>query len=126
MLVMSGVGSAQEREWKLITDKDGIQVYRAHTDDSPIKTFRGETDINLEDFRSLGPIMDDYDFVASWLHMISAIEGVARPSPYDRTVWLTTRLPWPVSDRDAALHVTLEQNPETYAVRMPFTRRRVS
>ena len=77
---------AQERDWKLITDKDGIQVYRAHTDDSPIKTFRGETDVALEDFRSIATIMDDYAFVASWLHMISDIEGIRRPSPYDRTV----------------------------------------
>jgi len=112
---------AQERDWKLITDKDGIQVYRAHTDDSPIKTFRGETDVALEDFRSIATIMDDYAFVASWLHMISDIEGIRRPSPYDRTVWLTTRLPWPVSDRDAALHVTLEQDPDSYALIMPFT-----
>ena len=111
---------SKERSWKLITDRDGIQVYRAHTDDSPIKTFRGEADISLEDFRSLGTIMDDYDFVAEWMHMISEIKGVSRPSPFDRTVWLSTRLPWSVKDRDSILHVSLEQDPNTFALRMPF------
>ncbi len=120
MLVMTSIAAAQERDWKLITDKDGIKVYRAHTDDSPIKTFRGETEVALQDFRSIATIMDDYSFVASWLHMISDIEGIKRPSPYDRTVWLTTHLPWPVSDRDVALHVTLEQDPGSYTLRMPF------
>lgn len=111
---------AEERDWVLITDKDGVKVYRSHTDDSPIKTFRGETDVSLEDFRSIGAIMDDYDFVSSWLHMVSEIEGFKRPSPYQREVWLTTRLPWPVSDRDVVLEVLMEQDPDTYTVRMPF------
>lgn len=109
-----------EREWSLVTDRDGIKVYRAHTDDSLIKTFRGEAEVALQDFRSIAAIMDDYDFVAEWLHMVSEIEGVSRVSPYDRTVWVTTRLPWPVSDRDVVLNVWQEQDPQTYTLRMPF------
>lgn len=117
---LAGTPQAEARDWVLITDKDGVKVYRAHTDDSPIKTFRGETDVSLEDFRSIGAIMDDYDFVSSWLHMVSEIEGFKRPSPHRREVWLTTRLPWPVADRDVVLEVLMEQDLETYTVRMPF------
>ena len=120
LLLLASTGMAQERQWKLITDRDGIQVFRAHNDDSRIKTFRGEADINLQDFRSIGPIMDDYDFVADWLHMVSAIKGVSRRSASDRTVWVSTQLPWPVSDRDAFLSVQLSQDPDSYVVRLPF------
>lgn len=112
--------NAQDRDWKLITNKDDIKVYRAHTDDSPIKTFRGEAEIALQDFRSIGAIMDDYDFLASWLHMVSGIEHIAYASPSNRTVWLKTELPWPVSDRDTGLKIGLEQDPETFVLTVPF------
>lgn len=107
-------------EWKLVTDRDGIKVYMAHDDDARIKTFRGVSVMPLEDYKSIGAFMDDYDFVAGWLHMVSEIEDLGRESPYDREVYITTRLPWPVSDRDTPLWVGLEQDPETYAVRIPF------
>jgi len=124
LLVLSaGMAGATERDWKLVTDRDDIKVYRAHTDDSLIKTFRGETEVALKDFRSIAAIMDDYDFVAEWLHMVSEIRGVSRVSPYDRTVWLTTRLPWPVSDRDVVLNVWQEQDAQSYTLRMPFRNR---
>ena len=76
LVLLAGVASAAEREWTLVTDRDDIKVYRAHTDDSLIKTFRGETEVALKDFRSIAAIMDDYDFVAEWLHMVSEIRGV--------------------------------------------------
>ena len=120
LVLLAGVAAAAEREWTLVTDRDDIKVYRAHTDDSLIKTFRGETEVALKDFRSIAAIMDDYDFVAEWLHMVSEIRGVSRVSPYDRTVWLTTRLPWPVRDRDVVLNVWQEQDAESSALRMPF------
>lgn len=107
-------------EWKLVTDRDGIKVYMAHQDDARIKTFRGVTVMPLEDFKSIGAFMDDYDFVATWLHMVSEIEDLGRESPYDREVYITTRLPWPVSDRDTPLWVGIEQEPGSYAVRIPF------
>lgn len=125
LLMLSGAVHALDDgmnpdEWKLVTDRDGIKVYMAHDDDARIKTFRGVSVMPLEDYRSIGAFMDDYDFVAGWLHMVSEIEDLGRDSPYDRQVYITTRLPWPVSDRDAPLWVGLTQDPETYAVRIPF------
>lgn len=124
MLCMSALAHAEQipdpGKWREVTDRDGIKVYMAHTDASRIKTFRGVTVMDIDDFRSIGAIMDDYDFVASWLHMVSEIKDLGRKSPYDRHVYITTHLPWPVSDRDAALWVGLQQDPKTYAVKMPF------
>jgi hypothetical protein len=125
-VICLAVGLAQAQQpldpdaWKLVTDRDGIQVYMAHDDDARIKTFRGVSEFDLHEFNSIGAMMDDYDFVATWLHMVSEIEDLGRESPYDREVYVTTRLPWPVSDRDTPLWVGLEQDPETYAVRVPF------
>lgn len=111
---------AEEREWKLVTDRDGIQVYRSHNDDSKIKTFRGEGIMPISDFRALGVQLNDYDHVASWMHMISSINEIARVSDIDRQIWVTTRLPWPVSNRDAAMQLDVSQDPHDYTVTVAF------
>lgn len=103
-------------EWRLVTDRDGVRVYMAHSDDSPIKTFRGETVVLMSDFRAIGHQLNDYEYVTGWMHMISSIEDIHRASDTEWQLWVTTRLPWPVSNRDAALDLALTQDPETYAV----------
>ncbi|MFN3714963.1 MAG: START domain-containing protein [Alcanivoracaceae bacterium] len=107
---------AEERQWRLVTDRDGIRVYMAHNDDSPIKTFRGEAVVPMSDFRAIGNHVDDYDFVASWMHMISSISDLGRDSGVERRIWVTTRLPWPVSNRDAPLNLQISQEPDSFAV----------
>ena len=116
-------GDETERNWQMVSDRDGIKVYMAHTDDSNIKTFRGEGEVLMEDFRAIGNMLDDYDFIASWLHMISGLDDLGRVSDLQRHIWVTTRLPWPVSDRDCAIEVFLEQDPEDYTVTIPFVAR---
>ncbi len=109
----------EAEDWDLVTDRDDIKVYMAHDNDARIKTFRGVTTLPMEDYTSIGAAFDDYEFVASWLHMVSEIEALDRKSPFDREVYVTTRLPWPVSDRDTPLWVGLEQR-DNYAVYIPF------
>lgn len=125
LMLVSGIAVAMEtdRNWELVSDRDGIQVYMAHTDDSNIKTFRGEGEIQMEDFRSIGNMLDDYDFIASWLHMISGLDDLGRVSDIQRHIWVTTRLPWPVSDRDCGIEVFVEQSEEDYTVTIPFVAR---
>jgi hypothetical protein len=120
LLAMTGLIQAEQREWRLVTDRDGIQVHMAHNDDSRIKTFRGEAIVPMSDFRAIGNHVDDYEFVSSWMHMISSIEDLGRDSPVQRRIWVTTRLPWPVSNRDAPLDLQLTQNPDTYVVLVEF------
>ena len=115
LLSVSSVG-AKEPEWRLVTDRDGVRVFMAHNDDSAIKTFRGEAVIPMSDFRAIGNQVNDYEFVASWMHMISSISELGRDSGTDRQIWVTTRLPWPVSNRDAALDLELRQEPDTGTV----------
>lgn len=106
-------------DWDLVTDRDDIKVYMAHDNDARIKTFRGVTTLPMEDFTSIGAAFDDYEFVASWLHMVSEIKELERASTFKRQVYVTTKLPWPVSDRDTPLWVGLEQR-DNYAVYIPF------
>lgn len=116
----STVDASTRIDWELVKRNDGIMIYMAQLPDEHLKTFRGVTTIKLDDFTAIGAIMDDYSFVASWMHMVSTIDGIARTSPSDRLVYVTTRLPWPVNNRDVVLHVGLQQDPVSYALSMPM------
>ena len=107
-------------EWELRTDRDGIRVYMAHDDDARIKTFRGVTELEVDDFSSFFSQMDDYEFVASWMHMVSEISELGREDEMNRSLYVTTRLPWPVSNRDAPLRITFEQDPDDYSFHVRY------
>ncbi len=107
-------------DWELRTDRDGIRVYMAHDDDARIKTFRGVTELEVEDFSSFFAQMNDYEFVANWMHMVSKITELDREDYLNRSLYVTTRLPWPVSNRDAPLRITFRQDPDDYSFHVNY------
>lgn len=109
-----------EDDWRLVTDRDDIRVFMAHSDDSRVKTFRGVTIMEIDDFMALGPQIDDYEFIASWMHMVSSLVEVDRRGPLQRDLYVTTRLPWPVNDRDAPLRLNMYQDEETYSLHVDY------
>ncbi len=119
--VLGRAGEAgAEPEWILVTDRDGVKVYRQDEQDTRLKTFRGVARMQMDDFKAIGVLMDDYDAVADFMHMVSEIRDVKRYAHDKRDVYVTTQLPWPVSDRDAPLRVTFYQEPDSYDLVMPM------
>lgn len=115
---------ASTGRWTLVTQREGVRVYMAHDDDARIKTFRGEARIALDDFSALSAQLDDYAFMASWLHMVSEIAEISREDPLRRQLHVSTRLPWPVENRDITLEMAVSQDPHTYAVDVLFRQSR--
>jgi len=95
--------------WKLITDRNGIQVYMRHNDDSRLKTFRGVTKIELRDEYTLVGLLEDYDNFPRWLHFIDSAKELNRTGPLLRHLHFTTKLPWPLNDREALVQARIEQ-----------------
>lgn len=95
--------------WKLITDRNGIQVYMRHRDDSRLKTFRGVSKIELRDEYALAGLLDDYSNYSRWLHFIDSASELDRTGPLLRHLRFTTKLPWPLNDREALLQARIEQ-----------------
>lgn len=104
-----------QRQWKLVSERDGIKVYMAHSDESRVKTFRGVMDVEIDDIYSLPALTDDYEFYPRWLYLISELSEVRKRTAQDRDLLLRTRLPWPVADRDAGLGLVFHQDPKTLA-----------
>ena len=104
--------------WKLITDRNGIDVYMRHRDESRLKTFRGVGRIKLSDEYALAALLEDYDSYPRWLHFVDSAKEFQREGPLLRRLRFTTQLPWPLNDREAVLEARVEQtvSPELEAI----------
>lgn len=111
---------AEVGDWSLITDREGIRVFAASSEGSRLRAFRGETQMRIDDFRGIAPRLDNYEAVAGWMHMVSAITELDRRHDHDRDLHLTTYLPWPVRDRDVVLNVGLHQDPSDYTLTLHY------
>jgi hypothetical protein len=96
-------------EWKLVSDRNGVQVFVRHTVNSRLKTFRGVTRFTLPDEYALAAVLNDYPNHSKWLYMIDSSTELRRDSPLRRYLHVTTDLPWPLDDRDTALEVNVRQ-----------------
>ncbi|MBZ2188292.1 hypothetical protein K8B33_04250 [Alcanivorax sp. JB21] len=117
----SGVDTAERAHvWHLITDRDNIQVFLRKHEDSRMRSFRGVMVMPVEDFSAIGAQLNDYAFIASWMHMVSEITEIRRRTAQDRDVHVTTFLPWPVSNRDVALLIRLHQSADDHTVNVRY------
>lgn len=117
-LSFSIFASAEEdsRKWKKVKDKNGIKVYRAHTENSRLKTFRAVTRVELDNIHSFVEMMTDVDSYPQWVHMSSGAEITNTDDPRVYQLMVETGMPWPVKDRHTVLDVNISQM-EDYSVR---------
>ena len=105
--------SNEDPDWTLVSDRNDIQVYMKHRDESRLKTFRGITRFTLNDEYSLVALLNDYPSFPKWLHFVDSAEEFGRTSPLDRQLRFTTQLPWPLADREAVLRAKVTQTLNT-------------
>ncbi|WP_287962600.1 START domain-containing protein [Alcanivorax sp.] len=101
--------SNEDQDWTLVSDRNDIQVYMKHRDESRLKTFRGVTRFPLKDEYSLVALLNDYPSYPKWLHFVDSAEEFGRANPLDRQLRFTTQLPWPLADREAVLRAKVTQ-----------------
>ena len=109
ILLLASLSFAGEPEWKKITDKNDIRVYRAHSDETKMKTFKGVTRFPIHDLKTIIAIIMDDEELSDWMHMISKVRFLKSDSPDHVQYYVETRLPWPVKDRDAYIDVYIRQ-----------------
>lgn len=109
LLISPALADENDPDWKLVSDRNDIQVYMKHRDESRLKTFRGVTRFELIDEFALAAVLNDYDSYPKWLHFVDSAEEFDRRGPLDRSVRFTTQLPWPLADREAVLQADVRQ-----------------
>lgn len=89
-------------------DKDGILVYTCHNDSSRFKTILSLFDLRTS-FTELRQALLAVDRYPEWQFNTSATTLLRTLGPAELTYHSHIDAPWPVSDRDMAVHLTLTE-----------------
>ncbi len=96
--------------WKLVREKNGIQVYTASIENSKFKSIRVQTVLEGT-IPKLMQILGDISKHPEWVYKAKSATIVNQISPNEFIYYTETTLPWPASNRDAIIH--LQMIPDT-------------
>src|SRR5213592_3200603 len=98
--------SFAQYNWKLNKDKDGIKVYLAENPRSKFKMIKVEC-ILPGTFDKLTGVLTDIEHLKDWVYNTKMSYVIKKISPYDLYYYTETSIPWPMSNRDAVVHLKI-------------------
>ena len=119
MVPLASLAAEGDGDWVLQKEQDGIRIYTRTVSGSDFAAFRGETVLDT-DLSTLIAVHTDVDYVKDWLQDCTHSELIGEFDPEGYHAYFRTDAPWPVADRDYVLRYEIDQDPETYAVTLPF------
>lgn len=93
-------------KWKLSKDKDGIKVYLAENPKSKFKSIKVECTLSGT-FEKLIAVLTDVEHLKDWVYNTKISYLIKKISPYDLYYYTETSIPWPMSNRDAVVHLKI-------------------
>lgn len=111
--------SAQE-EWKLKTQREGIDVFTRNVADSKIKAIRIKCSINAT-LSQLVAVILDIDASGEWVPGTKSAVLLQQTSSTELFYYSEIRFPWPASNRDYVAHLTVSQDPHSRVVTIQST-----
>lgn len=106
-----------QKPWKLISEKDGIYVYTQQLEDSKFKAVRAVCTVDCPVGR-LAYVLMDVSNTKDWVYATKVCKLLKKMSPTDIFYYSEVELPWPVSNRDFIIRITLTQDPKTKIARI--------
>jgi uncharacterized membrane protein len=100
------------QSWDLIKEKDGIKIYTRKEDGKSLKSFRGVTDINAP-AEKIFALMEDINNTDWWDKNLTQIKVLLYEKNKRTQYYFVYDLPWPVTDRDLCVDVTITFDPVT-------------
>jgi hypothetical protein len=95
-------------DWELVSEKDGIKVYRKEVPGSPLVAFKGVRIMPVPITKVAQVILDeDTEKKKLWIDMIMDFRIVEK-GPYESITYSAYDLPWPLTDRDYVVHSHLK------------------
>ena len=114
MASMQGAALA-DAGWRLAKNQDGIRVFTRDTPNSPVKAFRGEITI-ASPVKELEAVLENPAGFPRWLHQCKAARELEPLVDGESSQYVITDMPWPVKDRDAAIHSTKRADAESGSI----------
>jgi hypothetical protein len=109
------LGWRQDRGWSLEETSDGVQVFTKEVAGSPLKAFRGVTQVKTT-LSALVALLEDTEAAPLWLYETRLVKRVASLGAKKQIRYSVNDAPFPVSDRDLYFESNIEQLPETGVV----------
>ncbi len=100
-------------EWELRKDKGGIKVYTKEHKEDDILEYKATVVINT-DIEKLIHIIHDVENYPSWTANCQSAEIVEVLNDTTRIEYLTTAVPWPLTDRDVVLQFQVVKQTDVY------------
>jgi hypothetical protein len=110
-------GSLAAQTWKFAKEKDGIRLYTGKETGKNMKSYKGITDIHAPAEQVVALIEDVYH-TEWWDKNISQIKVLLYEKNKRAQYYIVYDLPWPVTDRDLCVDVTVSVDPSSGETRI--------
>lgn len=111
---------AQETDWKLEKEKDGIAVFTREVGGMKIKEFKATTVINSE-IEFLVTMVFDVEEYDKWIDNIKSAEVVKKISEDELYIYSEVKVPWPFDDRDIVTYDKVNRDISSGVVTITIT-----
>ncbi|NJN47507.1 MAG: START domain-containing protein [Candidatus Competibacteraceae bacterium] len=101
--------------WELIRDEAAIQVFARAVPGSKIKALKGITHVQAP-LAGVVALLQDAEANIEWVYHSGGVRVLQQVSEREAYVYAITEAPWPISDRDAVIRFSLQQNPHNRMV----------
>ncbi len=103
------ISSHSQYEWKLTKDKDGIKIYESETKDSKFKSIKVEYTLQGT-YDKLIAVLNDVANHKDWVYKSKVSYMLKKISIHDFYYYTETSIPWPMTNRDAVVHLTMTRD----------------
>ncbi|MCV9387142.1 START domain-containing protein [Reichenbachiella ulvae] len=111
------LGLAQD--WQYAKTEDGIKVYTRSSELSPVKEFRATGWVQADPGEVLKALLD-FEHYRQWYDHCEKAELLEKQSDSTMTYYLELAMPFPFSNRDAVLDLTIQRTEEE--IRLSYMR----
>lgn len=108
-----------DERWELVKNKNEIKVYTRSVPISPIKSFRGVTELDT-DLSTMVAFFMDVKSYTKWMKLCKSAEKLAEATDHGWYQHTVNNPPWPVMLRDCIVRTYWSQDLETHVVIFEF------
>ena len=110
--------SAQKADdWKLVRNQEGVKIYLRSVEGMGTKQVLGLTKVSAT-LGSLVSMVKDPENHHSWIYANKQARFLKNISDFEWIYYNISEAPWPVRNRDLITHAKIDQDPDSYVVKI--------
>ncbi|MCF0041114.1 START domain-containing protein [Dyadobacter fanqingshengii] len=104
-----------QRDWKLVTESEGIRVFSQSVPGSRINALRVECEVKASAGELVAMLLD-VKAAEAWVFHTKSCDLLKKVSPSELYYYSEVSMPWPLSNRDFVAHIRVSQDKLTKIV----------